>query len=193
MGVRLVCFVVGLALAACTPETAEVSSDPAQVGEGFAEPAQIAAGLIRLAGDNIAVTGPAGTTLAFGSPRDVVDAELIRAMGPAQDRSSNDECGAGPIEFTDYPGGLRVNFQDSKLVGWTLWRDEDERSVLTSKGIGVGTSEQEVAEAYSIERMTDSTLGDEFYSSDGVGGFLTQNGTGKVVESLFAGTTCFFR
>lgn len=193
MDFRLVLMVAGLALVACSPQPAETTSDAAKASEGAAKPAQIAAGQVRLAGDNITITGPAGTTLAFGSPRDVVDTELARAMGPAFDRSSIDECGAGPMEFTDYSGGLRANFQDSKLVGWTLSREEDESSVMTTMNVGVGTSEQDVKKAYSVQQMTDSTLGDEFYTSDGVGGFFTSNGSGKVVESLFAGTNCFFR
>lgn len=193
MGFRFVCVAAALVLAACSPEADGGSSAPAKSGEGVARPAQIAAGQVRLSGDTINVTGPAGTNLAFGSPRDVVEQELARALGPATDRTQNDECGAGPIGFTAFSGGLTVNFQDDKLVGWTLGREEGESPVRTSKDVGIGTSEQDLAKAYSVEQMAGSTLGDEFQSSEGIGGFFTPNGNGKVVESLFAGTNCFFR
>ena len=193
MGIRFLSMAAVAALAACSPPGDDASPASKQAGEGVARPAQEDAGQVRLSGDTINVTGPAGTSLAFGSPRDVVEQELARALGPATDRTENDECGAGPIGFTGFSGGLTVNFQDDKLVGWTLGREEDESPVLTVENIGVGTSEQDLAKAYSVEKMADSTLGDEFYSSQGVGGFLTANGNGKVVESLFAGTTCFFR
>ena len=39
----------------------------------------------------------------------------------------------------------------------------------------------------------DSTLGDEFYTESGIGGFLTGENGNKSVESLYAGINCFFR
>ncbi|MFZ1743136.1 MAG: aspartate-semialdehyde dehydrogenase [Pontixanthobacter sp.] len=148
---------------------------------------------IRLAGESIAVTGAEGLTLAFGSPRDAVEREIAAVLGKPTDKSSNEECGAGPMEFSAYQGGLTVTFQDGKLTGWYLDRDEDSRDISTSENITIGSVESALTKAYSVKPQIDSTLGDEFYTTEGVAGFLSGQGDAKVVESLFAGTNCFFR
>lgn len=181
------------ALAACSPAGEGDSSAPAGTDSISAKPAAVAPGLVRLSGDGLTVTGPLGTTLAFGSPREAAEQELARVLGPASDRSTLAECGAGPMDFTSYGGGLTLNFQDERLVGWTLRREETDGPVRTDVDIAVGSSESELANAYDFEPVEDSTLGDEFNSASGVGGFLSGSGTDKVVESLRAGTTCFFR
>ena len=189
MTIRFVGVAAVLALAACSPGSNDAENTGTVTGEGVAKPSAVEAGQVRLAGDSIAVTGPLGTTLAFGSPREMVDAELTRVLGPAEDRSSNDECGAGPMEFTDYPGGLKVNFQDGKLIGWFL-AQEGGSEIKTDRDIAPGSTEADVGRAYRMERV-DSTLGDEFYSDENIGGFFEE--TTKKVDSLFAGTNCFFR
>ena len=99
------------------------------------------------------------------------------------------------MEFTNYPGGLKANFQGGKLVGWFL-DQEDGSTIRTDREIAPGSTEVAVKQAYRMER-TDSTLGDEFYSDEKIGGFFAEtpasSGDHKTVESLFAGTNCFFR
>jgi hypothetical protein len=188
---RFVCVVAGLALVACSPEVSDLSSDASKSGEGLAKPAGIEAGQIRLSGESISVTGPAGTTLAFGSPREAVDAELTRVLGPTEGRSSNDECGAGPMEFSNFTGGLSVNFQDGKLVGWFV--DAADGMIETDKGLAVNVAKGAAEGNYNLTMVTDSTLGDEFYTEEGVGGFLEGEANAARVASLYAGTNCFFR
>lgn len=190
---RCVGFGACAALAACSPASDSTNSEPAGTETGSAKPAAVAPGMVRLGGEGLTVTGPMGTTLAFGSPRTAAEQELARALGPATDRTSLAECGAGPMDFTSYVSGLTLNFQDDRLVGWTLRREETEGPVRTDAEIAVGSSEADAIKAYAIEPVEGSTLGDEFTSAAGIGGFLSGNGGDTVVESLHAGTVCFFR
>ena len=193
MFVRLIGLGAFAALAACSPADDGTVPAAAESAGGSAKPAAVAPGLVRLGGDSLNVTGPSGTTLAFGSPRETVEQEMARVLGPATDRSTLAECGAGPMEFTSYVSGLTLNFQEERLVGWTLRREEADGPVRTDKDIGIGSSEADLAAVYEVGSVDGSTLGDEFTSASGVGGFLSGSGADKVVESLHAGTTCFFR
>ncbi|MCB2085345.1 MAG: aspartate-semialdehyde dehydrogenase [Sphingomonadaceae bacterium] len=186
---------MSLALAACAGEPdaeSAVAGESIEPAAGEARPAGDEAGQVRLTPAGIDVTGPLGTALAFGSPRKAVESELAKILGPATLRNSNDECGAGPMEFSDFRGGLTTNFQDGRLVGWYF---EGEKGVViaTGKGITVGSPEGELVAAYNVEMQEDSTLGDEFYTESGIGGFLTGENGNKSVESLYAGINCFFR
>jgi hypothetical protein len=182
-----------LALAACSgrEETAESSELALQETANLpADPA----GVVRLRGDGLEVTGPLGTMLSFGSPRETVEAELAKALGEARDAGTNEECGAGPVAFTEYRGGLTLNFQNGTLAGWSLGEgDGQSADIATAEGIDLASSEAELAAAYEVEMIADSTLGEEFTTPAGIFGFLTGEEAQKEVESLHAGTNCFFR
>ena len=130
-----------LALAACSgsEETAESSELALQETPNLpADPA----GVVRLGGDGLEVTGPLGTMLSFGSPRETVEAELAKALGEARDVGINEECGAGPVAFTEYPGGLTLNFQNGALAGWSLGDgDGQSADIATAEGIDLASSE----------------------------------------------------
>jgi hypothetical protein len=187
-----------LALAACSGSEETAGSSELALQETPNLPAE-PAGVVRLRGDGIEVTGPLGTMLTFGSPRETVEAELASAMGEARDVGTNAECGAGPVAFTEYPGGLTLNFQEGALVGWSLRDDDNDdgdgqsADIATAEGIDLASSEAELATAYEVEMIADSTLGEEFTTPAGIFGFLTGEGAQKEVESLHAGTNCFFR
>ena len=184
-----------LALAACSESDPEPTGESAELA--LQETPNLPAdpdGVVRLRGDGLEVTGPLGTMLSFGSPRETVEAELAKSLGEARDAGTNTECGAGPIAFTEYPGGLALNFQQGKLVGWSLRDGEgDSADIVTAEGIALDSSEAELAAAYEVEMIEDSTLGEEFTTPAGIFGFLTGEGAQKEVESLHAGTNCFFR
>ncbi|MBU1607499.1 MAG: aspartate-semialdehyde dehydrogenase [Alphaproteobacteria bacterium] len=184
-----------LALAACSGSEETAGSSELALQETPNLPAE-PAGVVRLRGDGLEVTGPLGTMLTFGSPRETVEAELASAMGEARDVGTNAECGAGPVAFTEYPGGLTLNFQEGALVGWSL-RDDDgdgqSADIATAEGIDLASSEAELTAAYEVEMIADSTLGEEFTTPAGIFGFLTGEGAQKEVESLHAGMNCFFR
>lgn len=194
---RVLIGAAALALAACGEGTPEEAPDGSQFT--LQETPNLPAdpdGVVRLRGDGLEVTGPLGTALAFGSPREAVEAELAKVFEGARDAGTNSECGAGPIAFTEYPGGLALNFQEGKLVGWSLRDDQtmgDGADIATAEGIALDSSEAELAEAYEVEMIADSTLGEEFTTPAGIFGFLTGTAAERQVESLHAGTNCFFR
>lgn len=140
-----------------------------------------------LDGEGLRMVIPSGATrlIAFGSERQVVENAIGRALGKGGTRSSNAECGAGPMQFSTIDG-FTLNFQGGKFVGWNI---DGALGLTTFNGMGVG-SNRAVLEQSRVITMQDSTLGAEF-STGGIGGFL--DGEGDTVSMLYAGTQCFFR
>ncbi len=141
-----------------------------------------------LDGEGLRMVIPSGATrlIPFGSERRVVENAVGRALGKGGTRSSLDECGAGPMEFSKIDG-LSLNFQDDRFVGWTL----DASSPLTTiDGVGAGSTRAEIEQSRTVTLVEDSTLGAEFRAG-GIGGFF--DGEGGRVNLLYAGTQCFFR
>lgn len=167
-------------LAACgEPDNAPPATQPDAVPSEAATAAPVV-----LSGTGIA---RAGETVAFGSPRDLADRLAAQAGAAGPETSTNGECGAGPMEFSRHGGGLTLNYQDGKLVGWTL---DEPSDVTLAGGLAVGAPRVRAEAIPGFAMVEDSTLGEEFYSeAEGLGGFFEQ---GKV-DSLYAGTTCFFR
>ncbi len=152
-----------------------------------------AASRVGVSGEGLEISGADVKQVAFGARRAEAERAVIAVIGEPVSRQSNDECGAGPMQFTSFAGGLTLNFQNDMLAGWMIERDEDDRGFATSKEIGVGSSEADLKSAYAVENLPGSTLGDEFMSDAGVNGFLSDRGGTKQVESLYGGTNCFFR
>ena len=138
---------------------------------------------------------PGGKTggLSFGTSRARIDQLATLAFGPPDEQSSNDECDAGPMEFSRY-GPLTLNFRDGKLVGW-LAREGPQ--VVTSDGIRPGARMRDLKVARSARMIEDSTLEGEFeyLAADGrtIGGFTKGEGRDATIDSLYAGVNCFFR
>lgn len=151
----------------------------------------LAPGSIRLTGEDISVSGPLGTTLAFGSARDTVDKELIAELGKPVSRSQNDECGAGPMQFSEYANGLTLNFQNGKFVGWAS-RKGDE-GVATARGLRVGSPRGMVAALRGYEPVLQSSLGEEFTIKQEGGGAITGFYGDEGVSQLQGGINCNFR
>jgi len=179
-----------VAIAACQQVSEEESARGlANMEAGVQQPGAE----VRLRADGVEITGAQGTYLAFDSPRDAVESELAGVLGPIVNRSRNDECGAGAISSTSFPGGLTVNFQAGRLEGWFLTTDEGEpKAIATAEDISIGSDEAALDAAYTVEAM-DSTLGDEFTTEEGISGFLTGPEGSRTVEALYSGATCFFR
>jgi len=133
-------------------------------------------------------TGSA-TPIPFGTPLANVLAAVTTAVGGATPQvTTNAECGEGPVQFAEFSNGLKLAFQDDKFAGWFL----DAAGLTTADGVGVGTTRAALDAARTVEIDPESTLGVEFQAGD-LGGFLTADGAAGTVESLYAGTTCFFR
>ncbi len=129
----------------------------------------------------------------FGASRDEVEAMAVRTFGPPDERSSNGECGAGPMDFSRY-GALTLNFQRGKLVGWLA---REGSGSVTSDGIRPGSFMRDLQVARSVRMIDGSTLAGEFdyLAADGhaIGGFASGDGRDAKIDSLYAGENCFFR
>lgn len=169
------------AAAAATAETAD--SDAEAPADG-----------IVLGGEGITV---GSETLFFNAGRAEVDSAVSAQLGEATDSGVNEECGAGPTRITSYAGGLSLNYQDDKLVGWYFEPRDGEAAasvpIAGPGGVTQGSSAAEVDAALDVENFDESTLGDEFYSDQAIGGFFEGEGDARILRSLFAGTNCFFR
>ncbi|MGN6690909.1 MAG: hypothetical protein ACTHJU_08215 [Sphingopyxis sp.] len=133
--------------------------------------------------------------LAFGVPRAEAEEALARVDGKADDRSTNEECGAGPMEFTRFDA-MTLNFQDGKFVGWFLGNENGASQYSTMSGIAIGTTRAKAKQSVSIVDVPDSTLGEEFSIGTGdhvMGGIFAEPGEDAKIDALFAGANCFFR
>lgn len=129
----------------------------------------------------------------FGSLRSEVEQAAAAALGAAAVASANEECGAGPMEFATF-GGLTLNFQDDRFVGWLA---KEGSGAVTSDGIRPGIRLRDLEIARSVDMAAESTLEGEFTyrAADGnaIGGFAAGEGRDRRVTSLYSGVTCFFR
>ena len=179
---------LGLALAACQPsdDPSAKESGAAQTDTGEAPEADA----VTLRGDGLAA---GAESFYFGAGRSEVEAGVTSALGEPTERGDNAECGAGPVQFTIYPGDLHLNFQDGKLVGWLVQDGNSSPTIRTAQGVGIGTPAQDAAARIDAKPVEGSTLDGEFAAAGDIGGFFRQAGGAKRVTGLYAGTNCFAR
>jgi hypothetical protein len=108
-----------LALAGCDSGTVP---SPAQRQAGEAVPAPIAANAVELRSEGLAAGSEA---FFFAAGQKEVETALAKVLGPVLRTGANNECGAGPVTFTDFAGGLTVHFQDARMVGWNWHLAQD--------------------------------------------------------------------
>ncbi len=128
--------------------------------------------------------------VTFGTARDTAVPMVTAALGRPKGQSVNQECGAGPLEFVDFQGGLTMLFQDARFAGWDV-DGRDGGSYGTANGVAIGTTLRELRAAGPVT-VEQSTLGTEF-DAGGIGGLLSGPGAAAKVTNLWAGTTCAFR
>ena len=184
-----------LVLAACGGEADKPQTDPSQLDRGAAE-GRLADAKVVVDSNGLAVRqGDSREAPRFGTPRGEVDALLTLAYGAQPERSSNDECGIGPTDFSQ-SGPLRVAYQDDKFVGWFVGEGKGGQ-VVTGDGVRPGTSMAALRDERPVQIIADSTLEGEFqYESadDGmITGFFSGSPTEGKVTGLAAGMNCFFR
>lgn len=187
-GVALLVLAGTLALAGCdsggVPNPADTKTDaPAE--------APLAANAVELRGDGLSA---GSESFYFAAGQAEVEAALAAALGPKLRSGENPECGAGPITFTDFAGGVTAHFQQGRLVGWNWHATQDGDAAATGSiklpgQVQVGSIRAVLEAAPGFTKVEDSTLGEEFALGDKLGGFVA----GDKVEMLYAGTQCFFR
>ena len=188
MRFALLALAGAVALASC--DSGGVPS-PAEREQGKVAETPLAANAVELRADGLTA---GAESFFFAAGKTEVEAALARALGPALRSGDNPECGAGPVTFTDYAGGLTAHFQEGRLVGWNwhLPQDGDAAPAGTVKlpgAVQLGAGRAVVEAAPGFARVEGSTLGEEFALGDRIGGFIA----GDRVEMLYAGTQCFFR
>lgn len=126
--------------------------------------------------------------IAFGTPRDDVLAILANRGKP--ETGTSGECGAGPLEYANWPDGLGLFFQDDKLAGWNL-NERSNGAITTASGIGPGSSRAELEGAYAAE-ISETTLGTEFAAGE-LFGLLDGKGQAAKITYMWGGVSCNFR
>lgn len=181
-------FAGALALTGC--DSGEVPS-PVDRQQGELAAQAVPANSVELRSEGL-VAGPEAFFFAAGQTE--VEAALAKALGPALRTGANGGCGAGPITFTDFSGGLTAHFQDDRLMGWNwhLAQDGDlpgNGTVKLAGDVQLGSPRSDVQAAPGFAPVEGSTLGEEFALGDRIGGFIE----GDKVAMIYAGTQCFFR
>lgn len=133
------------------------------------------------------VAGP--EAFYFSAGKSEVETALTRVLGEPVERSENAECGAGPMEFIEYPGGLIVNFQSGNLSGWNASGQREAEALRIAGDVQIGSTRAVAEDADGFTAIPASTLGDEFALGNAMGGFFE----GDAVVMMYAGAQCFFR
>ncbi len=180
------------AAASEAPGSAPRASVPAQPASGRQPDSRDAAALA-VEGEGLRFfarsTGSA-TPLAFGLGADQVLGVLERNRGPAA-RGTNEDCGAGPVQYASWADGLSVVLQKDRFVGWSL--DGRAAGVLqTANGVGPGSTRATLDQAFGTVTVSQTSLGTEFAAGE-VFGLLDGPGPTAKITDMWAGVSCVAR
>ncbi len=100
--------------------------------------------------------------IAFGTPHDDV-LSMLAFLGKPE-TGTNGECGAGALDYANWPSGLGLFFQDDKFAGWNL-NGRSKGEVTTASGVGIGSSRTDLESAYAAN-ISETTLGTEFAAGE---------------------------
>lgn len=180
--------------------TVETDNGAVMVPEGnaaadngtIANEAAAATPALNLAPDGVSLVLENGSSrnATFGMGRDVVVTMVTAALGKPTDTGRNEECGQGPVDTTDFKGGLSLSFQDGKFVGWDL-DGREKGTYTTAAGIGIGSTLKQIRDVMTVT-VEESTLGIEFAAGE-LSGLLTSDKADGKVTNLWAGSVCQFR
>ncbi|MGY6552060.1 MAG: aspartate-semialdehyde dehydrogenase [Erythrobacter sp.] len=179
-----------LLLAACDSGGVPSPSERQQGGGGMAAP--VAENLVDLRVEGLAAGAEA---FYFAAGRNEVERAVERSLGAATGRGTSTGCSGGALDYTDFPGGLALHFQQDRLVGWN-WRnmvdgDAAPRGTirLASGEVAPGAARIVAEQSPGFAPLTASTLGEEFALGVKMGGFIAND----TVSMLYAGKQCFMR
>ena len=197
-----------LLLAACSSEPADVRSGPAEPVAAqeltrVPSPATVEVatpGPVSTEQPKLTVDGeglrwflpPNGTArpLAFGMPEAEVLASLERVRGPAG-KGVDQDCGAGPVQYANWPDGLSLVFQNGQFAGWGLDR-RASGALGTANGVGPGMTRSALAGSFGSVSFQNTSLGTEFAAGD-MFGLLDGGGPDAEITDMWAGVSCVAR
>lgn len=137
------------------------------------------------------------TDLLFGMELDqVVDIINTTIDSKFKETQINARCGEGPLNMASWENGLVLTFQENKITknwefaGWVMEGNAIKPDALTTiSGIGIGSSFQELEEAYETE-VKKTSNGNQFTTSNGLHGILSGEGKDAEIKVLWSGITC---
>ncbi|MES2987133.1 MAG: hypothetical protein V4808_04435 [Pseudomonadota bacterium] len=177
-----------------TNETVANVAAPAPAANVTAEVSETAAPALNLAPDELTLVLDSGSArhVTFGMGKKEATDMIAAALGSPIEQGTNQECGAGALEFANFRQGMTLYFQEGKFQGWDLDGRENGK-FQTANGIGIGTTRKQVADMGSeLEMQPDSTIGAEFMIGDMSGILSSPAPTGKITN-LWAGVSCIMR
>ena len=173
-------------LAACSSDDGGSTAAPSPSGSAAATSAA-SAGTVVLRGDGLAVVTEQGTQqLPFGSPSSVVTPALESALGEPEPLAV--ECGQGVRDTLGFDG-FDVLFDEESFVGW----DDSSGALATEDGLQLGATKAQVQQALPDAMFSVSTVGPEFTSPSGLGGFLDGEAPDSTLVGLTGGESCVVR
>ncbi|OAO03044.1 hypothetical protein A8B75_00530 [Sphingomonadales bacterium EhC05] len=179
-------------------ETETEFAEPEELPQ-VADPVEKPKFVVALDGEGLRLidsTSGSSRLLAFGMDRTAVETSISAHLGDVQERSSNDECGAGPMDFSQF-ANLTANFQDGAFVGWSAASGDGDSTLTTMSGVGVGKLRKQMAETIIFETFDDSSIGFEFYTGGdepgGFSGLFESAAADAKITDFWAGTNCIFR
>lgn len=184
---RLLTLAATVALLAPLTACSSGDDEPVAAPSSATPSAEAQAGRLVLRGDGLAfVAGGETTMLPFGSGTSVVVPAIAASLGEPQPLAV--ECGQG-VRDTVGVNGFDVIFDEDKMVGW----DESGAGLSTDKGVKLGTTKQQLQQLLPDATFETTTLGPEFRSPSGLGGFLEGETPQSIVVGLTGGESCVAR
>lgn len=192
-------------LAGCTSEpatnavTANTTTNvaapaPAASASASAEVSETAVPALNLASDELTLVLANGSArhVTFGMDKAMATGMVAAALGNPIEQATNQECGAGALDYANFRQGLSLYFQDGKFAGWDLDGRENGK-FATADGIGIGMTRKALeAAAGAPVSVEESSIGQEFMTGD-MSGLLSSAAADGKVTNLWAGVTCIAR
>ena len=134
---------------------------------------------------------PSGSArpLPFGSPQAAVIASIESVRGLAS-KGTNQDCGAGPVEYATWRDGLSLVFQNNRLAGWGL-SSRAKGAIATAAGVGPGSTRAELESAYNTI-VSRTSLGYEF-SAGALHGVIDGPSASARITDMWGGVSCVAR
>jgi len=183
---------IALTLAACEKPAPAAAPAPAPA-PAPATPATDTTPDVGLAAEGLQLVSGGGATALVpfdGSQESTIKSLSWALGGPPGAITTNEECGAGPIQFAEWPNGLQALFQEGKFVGWALGHGDTEK-ITTISGIGIGSTREQLLSAYAGATIEEGSLGQQFAAGE-LYGILDGKAPTSKIDAIWAGTSCNF-